>query len=410
MLSRFSCLHQRLDVRRLGPARMDAVILAAGRGRRLRPLTDTRPKALLPIGGQTVLGRLCEQVTSHVERIIIVTDYLGQQIREQVGTAVAGTPVVYVEQPERRGTADAVAQVADVVEGPFVLLNGDMVVDPSFIEMLADGSGWALCVKEVDDPQRYGVVDVDPRGQLRAVIEKPADPPSALVNLGGYRFDATVFPYLEQVAMSSRGELELTGIFEPALAAGHSVAVERYDGLWYDIGTPPAYLAAVAGVLSRWEDSAIDATASVDPTVQITGRVAIGPRAQIGPMTYLRGPAVIGADVHLGHAVEVKASVIMADTAIPHLSYVGDSLIGSDVNLGAGTVIANLRHDDGAVTLGDGETQLTTDRRKLGAVIGDGVKTGINTSIMPGTRIGPHQTTLPGELIKGDLMGPGATD
>jgi len=389
---------------------MDAVILAAGRGRRLRPLTDTRPKALLPIGGQTVLGRLCEQVAAHVERIVIVTGYLGEQIRDQIGAAVAGVPVVYVEQPARRGTADAVAQVADVVEGPFVLLNGDMVVDPAFIATLTTGSGWALCAKEVDDPHRYGVVDVGPTGHLRAVIEKPDDPPSALVNLGGYRLDRTVFSYLEQVSVSTRGELELTAIFEPALADGHNVAVARYEGLWYDIGTPPAYLAAVAGVLSRWEESSIDPSASVDPTVQITGRVAIGPRAQIGPMTYLRGPAVVGAGVHLGHAVEVKASVIMADTAIPHLSYVGDSLVGSDVNLGAGTVIANLRHDAASITIGEGATQLLTDRRKLGAVIGDGVKTGINTSIMPGTRIGPNRTIMPGEVIKGDLMDRGATD
>lgn len=389
---------------------MDAVILAAGRGRRLRPLTDTRPKALLPLGETTVLGRLCAQVAPHVERIIIVIDHLGEQIREQVGTAVAATPVIYIHQPDRRGTADALAQVAETVAGPFMLLNGDMVVEASFIATLAAGSGWSVCAMEVDEPQRYGVIDVDAAGQLREVIEKPSDPPSPLVNLGGYRFDAAVFPYLEEVAVSARGELELTAVFDHALADGRSVDVARYTGMWYDVGTPAAYLAAIDGLLSRWDDSAIDPSATVDPSVQISGPVAIGPHAEIGPMTYLRGPTVIGAGVHLGHAVEVKASVIMAETAIPHLSYVGDSLIGAGVNLGAGTVIANLRHDAAPVTIGVGESQLATDRRKLGAVIGDGVKTGVNTSIMPGTRIGPGRTILPGTVVKGDLLGDGATD
>ena len=389
---------------------MDAVILAAGRGRRLRPLTDTRPKALLPLAGTTVLGRLCEQVAPHVGRIIIVTGYHGEQIRDRVGTAVDGTAVVYVSQPEQRGTADALAQVSGEVDGPFMLLNGDMVVDAGFIQLLTSGSGWSLCAMEVDEPHRFGILDVDTAGHLRGVIEKPTDPPSSLANLGGYRFDRAVFTYLDQVEESSRGELELTTIFDHALADEHPVAVQQYTGGWYDVGTPHAYLAAVDGVLTRSTDQMIHPTATVDPSVQLRGHVWVGPQAEVGPMTYIRGPTVIGAGVHLGHAVEVKASVIMDHTAIPHLSYVGDSIIGADVNLGAGTVIANLRHDGAPVALGSGEAQLRTDRRKLGAVIGDGVKTGINTSILPGTRIGPGHTTHPGAVIKGDLLDGGATD
>ena len=389
---------------------MDAVILAAGRGRRLRPLTDTRPKALLPLGAQTVLERLCSQVAPHVDRIVIITNYLGGQIEEQVGAAVGDTPVVLVVQPARRGTADALSQVSDVITDSFILLNGDMVVEPSFVEALVEGSGWSLCAMEVNEPQRYGVVDVNQMGRLQGIIEKPSDPPSELVNLGGYRLDTAVFAYLEQVTMSSRGELELTDIFAHALADDRPIAVERYTGLWYDIGTPHGYLAATAGLLSQSGESVVHPSASVASSVEITGPVVIGPQAQIGPTTYLRGPSIIGAGVHLGHAVEVKASIIMADAAIPHLSYVGDSIIGSGVNLGAGTVVANLRHDGGRVTLGDGDDQILTKRRKLGAIIGDGVKTGVNTSVMPGTRIGPDQMIPPGEVVKGDLMVSGATD
>ncbi len=135
----------------------------------------------------------------------------------------------------------------------------------------------------------------------------------------------------------------------------------------------------------------------------IEGPVIIGERCQIGPNCYIRASTAIGDGCHIGAAVEVKNSIIMKNTKIPHLNYVGDSVIGEDCNLGAGTKIANLRLDKSDISVGGIETH----RRKLGAVIGDGVETGINVSINVGSIIGERTFIGPGALVQG-VIKPGS--
>ena len=139
------------------------------------------------------------------------------------------------------------------------------------------------------------------------------------------------------------------------------------------------------------------------PGVYIEGNCMIGRNCKIGPNCYLRGDTIIGDNCHIGQAVEIKNSVIGNNTAIGHLSYAGDSVIGSRVNFGAGTIIANLRHDNCNHRSMAGGVLLDTGRRKFGAVIGDGVHTGINTSIYPGRKLSPGAVTAPGATVKYDL-------
>lgn len=139
------------------------------------------------------------------------------------------------------------------------------------------------------------------------------------------------------------------------------------------------------------------------PGVVIDGPVVIGRNCKIGPNCYLRGATAIADSVHIGQGCEVKNSIIGEGSAVPHLSYVGDSIIGRNVNLGGGTITSNFRHD--------GETHRTlvcgklvdTGLDKLGAIIGDGVRTGICTAIYPGRKLGPAVTTLPGAVVKADV-------
>jgi bifunctional UDP-N-acetylglucosamine pyrophosphorylase/glucosamine-1-phosphate N-acetyltransferase len=139
------------------------------------------------------------------------------------------------------------------------------------------------------------------------------------------------------------------------------------------------------------------------PNVVIEGDVVIGENCKIGPNCYIRGATTIGHRCHVGNAVEIKNSLLMDDTQVGHLSYVGDSIIGQKVNFGAGTITSNFRHD-GLTHRSQVEGELiNTGRRKLGAIIGDGVKTGIHTSIYPGRKIWPHQTTRPGDIVQRDL-------
>lgn len=138
------------------------------------------------------------------------------------------------------------------------------------------------------------------------------------------------------------------------------------------------------------------------PGVYIEGNVIIGKDCKVGPNCYIRGNTFIGDNCHVGQSVEIKNSILMNRTNVGHLSYVGDSVLGTKVNFGAGTTTSNLRHDNAnhkSVVQGK---LVDTGRRKFGVVIGDGVHTGINTSFYPGRKMWPGTTTLPGEVVQKD--------
>ncbi len=146
------------------------------------------------------------------------------------------------------------------------------------------------------------------------------------------------------------------------------------------------------------------------PGVYIEGNVIIGKDCRIGPNTYIRGNTAIGDHCKIGNAVEVKNSVIYPHANIKHLSFVGDSLIGSHVHLGAGTILTNYRHDGTNHRSYVGGRLVDIERSKFGAVIGDGVRTGVNTCVYPGRKIGPGRVTLPNTVVDKDLMGGGLGD
>lgn len=138
------------------------------------------------------------------------------------------------------------------------------------------------------------------------------------------------------------------------------------------------------------------------PGVYIEGNAIIGKNCKIGPNCYIRGSTFIGDGCHIGQAVEIKNSLIMNKVSIGHLSYVGDSVIGANTNFGAGTITANLRHDGKNHKSVVNSQLIDTGRRKLGVIVGEGVHTGINTTIYPGRKIYSHTSTLPGEIVKND--------
>ena len=138
------------------------------------------------------------------------------------------------------------------------------------------------------------------------------------------------------------------------------------------------------------------------PGVYIEGKVIIGKNCKIGPNCYIRGNTYIDNNCHIGQAVEIKNSLIMNKVSVGHLSYVGDSIICSNTNLGAGTITANLRHDGKNHRSMVNNQLINTERRKVGAIIGDSVHTGIHCSIYPGRKLWPNVCTAPGAIIKHD--------
>ena len=155
--------------------------------------------------------------------------------------------------------------------------------------------------------------------------------------------------------------------------------------------------ATVEGTLMLGEGSRIL------PGVYIEGVAVIGRHCKIGPNAYLRGMTMIGDGCHIGQAVEVKNSILYAKVAMGHLSYCGDSVVGQGVNFGAGTIVSNFRHDGKNHRSLVGDVLINTGRRKFGAIIGDGVHTGIHTSIYPGRKLWPCTSTLPGAVVQTDV-------
>jgi bifunctional UDP-N-acetylglucosamine pyrophosphorylase/glucosamine-1-phosphate N-acetyltransferase len=156
-------------------------------------------------------------------------------------------------------------------------------------------------------------------------------------------------------------------------------------------------MAVVEGVLH------LGAGTRILPGVFIEGNVVIGENCKIGPNCYIRGNTSIGDGCHIGQSVEIKNCLILSKTNVGHLSYIGDSVLGEKVNLGAGTTTSNLRHDGKNHRSMVGDALVDTGRRKFGTIIGDHVHTGINTSIYPGRKLGPHTHTRPAEVVQHDL-------
>jgi UDP-N-acetylglucosamine diphosphorylase/glucosamine-1-phosphate N-acetyltransferase len=333
-------------------------------------------------------------------------------VRAFFGDEYRGVPVTFCRQEEQRGTADAVRAASEHLDGAFAVLNGDNLYEPADVEALFE-RGPALAAIRVEDPTSYGVLSTE-GSRVTGIVEKPADPPSNLANAGAYVFPEQAREWLD-VDPSERGEYEITDVVTRTIEAVDVTAVEL--DRWLDVGRPWELLAANEWQLGELDrdvrgdvaDDAelrgnvvVEAGATIEPGVVIEGPVLVREGAHVGPNAYVRGHTLLAEDTEVGNSVEVKNSVIMADSNVPHLSYVGDSVLGRAVNFGAGTNVANLRHDDEPVRVTVKGERVSTGRRKFGVVVGDGAKTAINTSLNAGVVLSAGAQTTPGESVLRD--------
>ncbi|ELZ97940.1 glucose-1-phosphate thymidylyltransferase [Haloferax mucosum ATCC BAA-1512] len=406
---------------------MQTVILAAGRGTRMRPLTDRRAKPMLPVAEKPLVAHTADAaIEAGATSLTLVVGYEADDVRSYFGDERGGVPVEFAVQTEQRGTADAVRAAAATLDddAPFVVLNGDALYDvPSLAALYGDGGTPAVGSYSVTNPSSYGVLETSDDGYVTGVVEKPENPPSSLVNAGAYVFPVEAHGWLD-VAESDRGELELTDVLTTVCEQCdvRGVAFDR----WLDVGRPWELLEAnewkLAELDARFDSIrridgdvsehaelhgtvVVEAGAEIRSGVVVEGPVLVRRGATIGPNAYVRGHTLIGEGAKVGHAVEVKNSVLMAGATVGHLSYVGDSILGRDVNFGAGTKVANLRHDGEAVRQMLKGKLVSSGRRKYGVVLGDGAKTGINSSLNAGVRLPTDGTVRPGETVLYDRIG-----
>ncbi|MEB3816506.1 MAG: nucleotidyl transferase, partial [Desulfurococcales archaeon] len=274
---------------------------------------------------------------------------------------------------------------------------------------------------EVADASQYGVAIVDDDGVVRGFVEKPQPDkaPSNLALAGIYAIPSEYLKHLKSLRPSPRGELELTDLLNLMASEGGLNYITVREGPWRDVGRPWDYLLATRDALERELTARVEG--EVHPTAILSGPVYVARGAYVGPFTVIEGPAYIGEDakvgpsahvrpytallrgVKVGFSVEVKASILLEAAKAPHLNYVGDSIIGEGVNLGAGTITANLRFDHKNVKMTVKGRRMDTGLRKLGAVIGGYAQTGINVSIMPGVKIGSYAWIWPGCVVWRDV-------
>ena len=405
---------------------MKGVLLTAGEGTRMRPLTLTRPKTMLQVGGKPILQYNLEALRdAGIKDIIMVVGYKKEAIEDYFGNGSSfGVNINYIIQEKRLGTAHAINSVHEMIDDEFIVLNGDIIVDPELIVDLiakykSEEASSILMLTEVEDPSSFGVVEIE-NGIIKNIVEKPApgEAPSNLINAGIYLFDKTIFDAIDKTEKSKRGEYEITDSLKIQMSENKIVGGLKSDHKWIDVGRPWELLNVNEHFISEMEE---DIQGEIEEGVTIHGKVVLGKNSiirsgtyilgpvfigegcDIGPNSYLRKYTYLGNNVNVGNAVEIKNSIIMDGTNVNHLSYVGDSVIGANCNVAAGTNIANLRFDNKNVKMKIKGEKFDCGVRKLGAVFGDNVKTGINSSFNPGVKVGINSAVGSGTIIYEDI-------
>ena len=407
---------------------MKAVILAAGEGIRLLPITATRPKPLIKIAGKPILQYCLEAVkNAGIEEATIVTHYMGETIRQYFGEGEKlGLRISYVEQKAVIGTGNAASVAEPYVDDDFVLIYGDLLFGQDVVKTVLQSykrgkTAAVMGVVPVDKPESYGIIEQDEGKRVKRIVEKPTpkQAPSNLANAGVYVFSREVFEKINQTQASIRGEWELTDAITLLAIEGKTVlAAELSKDDWFDVGRPWDLLDANNWALKRMEHKVLGIveqgahlfgqvhvaeSARIRSGAYIEGPVFIDEEADVGPNCYIRPGTSLGKKVRIGNACEIKNSVIMDGTHIGHLSYVGDSVFGEKCNLGAGTITANLRLDNAKIKMVIKDKVVDTGRRKLGVIFGDNVKTGIKSLFMPGVKVGANAWVGANLMVERDL-------
>jgi len=333
--------------------KLKGLILSGGAGTRLRPITHTSAKQLVPVANKPVLFYGIEAlVDAGVTEIgIVIAPQTGDEIREAVGDGSAlGAQVTYIPQAEPLGLAHAVLTAEEFIgQDSFVMYLGDNLLRDGITGLVEDfrrnEPDALILLTQVLEPEHYGVAELDGEGRIVRLVEKPKDPPSDLALVGVYMFTPEIFTAAKAIEPSPRGELEITDTIQRLIDTGHTVESHRVKGWWKDTGQLADMLEANRLVLEDLEPTVVGEV--VDSKVE--GRVVIEEGARVERCT-VRGPAVIGArsvvtdsyigpytaigdDCRVTHS-EVEHSILLAGASISELpSRMEASLLGRNVRI-----------------------------------------------------------------------------
>ena len=394
---------------------MKCVVLAAGEGKRMHPLTYTRPKVMLPIANKPILEwNLINAIAIGIKEYIFVVSYKSEMVRNYFGNGEKwNVNIEYVNQGPPLGTAHAIGTVERFVND-FIVMSGDTIFGKEDLKNIVNNKS-SMGLVEVENASEYGIVELKGK-KIEKIYEKMEEPFSNIINAGVYHFDKKIFNFISKTKKSARGEYEITDSINMLV---NDLSLEGiFLKEWRDVVYPWHILDSNEEILKKTKNK-IEGIIGKNTTIKgnvivgknttvmngsyIEGPVVIGANCKIGPNCYIRPYTSIGNNCHVGNACEVKNSIIMDNSKVPHQNYIGDSVIGYNCNLGAGTKIANLRLDKKNIDVVLNGKKVETKRRKLGTVIGDNVQTGINSMINVGSMIGNNVFIGLGAVVSGEI-------
>lgn len=333
---------------------MKALVLAGGEGTRLRPITHTSAKQLVPVANKPILFYGIESmVAAGITEIGIITGSTGAEVRAALGDGSRfGAAITYIPQDAPLGLAHCVLIARDFLgDDDFVMYLGDNLLEQDLGAFVAafeqaragdDPPTAQILLKEVDDPQRFGIASLDADGNVIELVEKPANPPSNLALVGVYLFDPTIHEAVAAIEPSPRGELEITDAIQWLVTEGRTVRTERLTGWWIDTGKLTPLLEANRLLLEKLP-ARVDG--EVDERSFLDGRVVVATGATVVNST-IRGPVAIAAGARVVNSFigpftaigerceivdsEIEHSVVMNDSKVLQIPRLEDSLIGKE--------------------------------------------------------------------------------
>jgi UDP-N-acetylglucosamine diphosphorylase/glucosamine-1-phosphate N-acetyltransferase len=391
---------------------LKAIILAAGEGRRCRPLTQTRSKVMLPVGNRPFMEHVILALASNeVKDLYVVVGYQKERVMDYFEDGVAfGVKITYIEQSELLGTAHALRKAEPYLDEEFLVVNGDNLVDARAIKELISAKGDNVILAALrPHTGDYGVLKVEQQ-RVTAIIEKPGKPCAGILNTGAYKFSPAIFEELSRTPISERGSYELTQTISQMIDEGMEIQSQITKGIWSDAIFAWDLLNANSLALSRNGSKILG---EVEDGAKIRGPVEIGEGSVVRSGSYLVGPISIGKDcdigpnatilpstsvgdsVRVGSHSEIRNGIIMAGARIGSGTIVSDSVVGESCILGDQLVV-----ETGASVV---EVEEEFYRAEFGAILADGVVAGSRVLVSPGTIVGTGARIGSGSTIRGSI-------
>jgi glucose-1-phosphate thymidylyltransferase len=389
-----------------------AIVVAAGEGRRLRPLTRYRPKPMLPAANRPLLEYVLDSlIEAGIDEIHVVVGYRRDRVAEHFGSAYRGVPLDYHTQSRQLGSGHALLQAREAVDGAFVAVNGDQIVDPGMVRDVLEAHGDAIATLGVTESERaayYGVVELDGT-RVTDLVERPAEAGEGgvdgggLLNAGVYAFMPDVFRAIEE-APTVDGERGLPQALARLVEAGELVRGVRTAGTWIDATYPWDLLTVTRELLStgrvdeaeREPDVFVAETARVDETARLRPPVVVGTDAVVGPGAVVGPNVALGRGVRVGASAVVDGAVLDADTRVGPNATLVDCVTGESVAVGPGAVVPG----------GPGDVRVETtvhEGTELGGLLADRAELAGAGALAPGAMLGPEARVDAGALAKGTV-------